>query len=154
MPKLLVKLAVPAVLAAWAAFSPQAFAQQATLFAVLNGANECNTASPPLCIQGDRNGSGSASVMILGSTQLCASIIVNNIDPPTAAHIHAGEQGKNGGVALTLTAPAAGNPGASVFCTAEAPAGLTKSIRDNPQGFYINVHNGAFPAGAVRGQLF
>ncbi len=148
------KILVPAAFSAIAIFSPQASAQQATLFAVLNGANECNGASPPVCGQGDPNGTGSASVMILGATKICASIIVSKIDPPTAAHIHTGAEGVNGGIALGLTAPSAGDPGASVFCTSAAPAGLTKSIRDNPQNFYINVHNGSFPAGAVRGQLF
>ncbi len=154
MSRLFAVLAVPAVFSALAFLSPQASAQQATLFAVLNGANECNGATPPLCGQGDPNGIGSASVMILGATRICASIIVSNIDPPNAAHIHNGAQGINGGVALALTAPAAGNPGASVFCTAAAPAGLAAAMRNNPQNFYINVHNGAFPGGAVRGQLF
>jgi hypothetical protein len=131
-----------------------ASAQSATLFAVLNGASECNGATPPLCGQGDANGVGSATVMLLGPTHLCATIIVNNIAAPTAAHIHTGPTGVNGGVAIALTTPATGSPGTSVFCTAAAPAGLTSSIRNNPQNFYINVHNVPFPAGAVRGQLF
>ena len=28
-----------------------------------------------------------------------------------------------------------------------------KDIRQNPEGYYFNVHNGDFPGGAVRGQL-
>ena len=79
---------------------------------------------------------------------------MNNIVAPTAAHIHSGPTGVNGGAAIALGTPATGTPGTSVFCTAAAPAGLTAAIRNNPQGFYINVHNGAFPLGAVRGQLF
>ena len=131
-----------------------ASAQSATLFAVLNGASECNGAVPPLCGQGDTNGVGSATVMLLGPTQLCATIIVQNIVAPVAAHIHTGPSGVNGAIAIALNAPATGSPGTSVFCTVAAPAGLTTAIRNNPQGFYINVHNGAFPLGAVRGQLF
>lgn len=131
-----------------------ASAQSATLFAVLNGASECNGAVPPLCGQGDTNGIGSASVMLLGPTQLCATIIVHNIAAPTAAHIHTGAAGVNGGVAIALSTPATGSPGTSMFCTAAAPAGLTTAIRNSPQNFYINVHNGVFAAGAVRGQLF
>ena len=131
-----------------------ASAQSATLFAVLNGASECNGAVPPLCGQGDTNGVGSATVMLLGPTGLCATIIVHNIAAPTAAHIHTGAAGVNGGVAIALSTPAAGSPGTSMFCTAAAPAGLTTAIRNNPQNFYINVHNAALPLGAVRGQLF
>lgn len=131
-----------------------ASAQSATLFAVLNGASECNGAAPPLCGQGDANGVGSATVMLLGPTSLCATIIVQNIAAPISAHIHFGSTGVNGGVAIALNAPAAGSPGTSVFCTAAAPAGLTSQIRNTPEKFYINVHNGAFAAGAIRGQLF
>ncbi len=86
------KLAVPAILTTLAIAAPPATAQQATLFAVLNGANECNGASPPLCGQGDSNGVGSATVMLMGPTTLCATIIVNNIAAPSAAHIHSGRK--------------------------------------------------------------
>lgn len=140
-------LSIPAV-------TTGALAQSATLFAVLNGASECNGAVPPLCGQGDTNGIGSASVTLLGPTQLCATIIVHNIAAPTAAHIHAGSTGVNGAPVVTLSTPATGSPGTSMFCTAAAPAGVTAAIRNNPQNFYINVHNAALPLGAVRGQLF
>ena len=130
-----------------------ASAQSATLFAVLNGGNECNGASPPVCGQGDPNGLGSATVMLLGPTSLCATIIANGIGNPTAAHIHPGPAGVNGAPVLTLATPASKNPGTSKFCTNAAPAGLTANIRNAPQKFYINVHDNAFPLGAVRGQL-
>lgn len=147
-------LAAMGVMLAIPAATTQASAQSATLFAVLNGGNECNGASPPLCMQGDANGVGSATVMLLGPTSLCATIIVNDIVAPTAAHIHAGPTGVNGPIAIALVAPVAGAPGTSVFCTAAAPAGLAAAIRNAPQKYYINVHNGAFPGGAIRGQLF
>jgi len=31
---------------------------------------------------------------------------------------------------------------------------LIKQIRDEPKGFYLNIHTAEFPGGAVRGQLF
>jgi hypothetical protein len=34
-----------------------------------------------------------------------------------------------------------------------AEADVIKEIRQNPAGFYVNVHNAEFPDGAVRGQL-
>jgi hypothetical protein len=30
---------------------------------------------------------------------------------------------------------------------------LIKAIRQNPEAYYVNVHNSDFPTGAVRGQL-
>jgi CHRD domain len=33
------------------------------------------------------------------------------------------------------------------------PKPLLRDIRRNPGDYYVNVHNGDFPGGAVRGQL-
>jgi hypothetical protein len=35
----------------------------------------------------------------------------------------------------------------------EISAELRTELRENPSGFYVNIHNDAYPAGAVRGQL-
>jgi hypothetical protein len=72
------------------------------------------------------------------------------------AHIHKGASGVFGGISVTLTPPlnpGAGNPGASSGCVSTTLA-ILNQIKANPAGFYINVHNGEFPSGAVRGQLF
>ena len=45
-----------------------------------------------------------------------------------------------------------GDPGASSRC-ARIDQALADDIRENPKGFYVNVHNARFPAGAVRGQI-
>jgi len=140
-----------------------AFAAEEPLFAVLNGANECNTVAPPAgpdCRRGDRDAFGSATILITqapGDALLCFGITVDNLDAPAnMAHIHSGNATFNGPVVINLAppvAPGGSNPGASSGCVAIAAA-TAAAIVANPTRFYVNVHNGPFPAGAVRGQLF
>jgi hypothetical protein len=130
------------------------------LFAVLNGGNECDGAV--VCRKGDLDAIGSATILIptpltSPNTRVCWAITADNLAqiPTTAAHIHRGTAGLNGGVVVTLTppnAPAAGNPGTSSGCT-NAPTAIINQIRLDPTSFYVNVHNGNFPNGAIRGQL-
>jgi hypothetical protein len=138
--------------------STGASAQGVPLFAVLNGGNECDGANPPLCRQGDLDAYGSATLIFPNTdpTRVCFGIVADNLAGATAAHIHRGVAGINGGIVVTLVppnAPAGGNPGASSGCVV-AGAALLAAIRANPSLFYINVHNAAFPDGAIRGQLF
>jgi CHRD domain len=69
--------------------------------------------------------------------------------------------GVNGGIVVNFSPPADGD---SADCVTEGemlpggvpafPTGLHVSdILSNPSGFYVNVHTGEFPGGAVRGQL-
>lgn len=139
--------------------SSGAYAQSpfgAPLFAVLNGGNECNTVAPPagpVCRKGDLDGIGSATILFPTATIVCFAIIVDNLAGATLAHIHAGVAGVSGGIAVTLTAPGAGNPGASSGCVTGVDPAVVAAIRKDPTSFYVNVHNGAFPLGAIRGQL-
>jgi hypothetical protein len=76
---------------------------------------------------------------------------VENITlPATAAHIHVGATGVAGPVVVALSAPDAS--GHASGC-ATADHDLIKAIRQNPESYYVNVHNTDYPAGAVRGQL-
>ena len=94
---------------------------------------------------GDPDGSGTATVTLnLGQGEVCWDIMVSGVDPIAAAHIHVGEAGVAGGVVVPLS-PTSG-------CTS-ADRDLIKAIIQNPEGYYVNVHNAAFPAGALRGQL-
>lgn len=107
----------------------------------LNGANEVGP--------GDPDGSGSADVTLnQGQGEVCFSIDTSNVDNIVAAHIHVGVAGIDGGVVVNLDWAATGGNG----CVT-ADADTIKQIRQNPAGYYINVHSPEFPAGAIRGQL-
>lgn len=112
-------------------------AKSVHLGAVLVGGNE---APGP----GDPDGFGFADVRVKRG-EVCWRISVNAVDPITAAHIHAGPIGVSGPVVVPLEPYRAG-----CVDTANRTA---RFIRQHPQEFYVNVHNAAFPAGALRGQL-
>src|SRR5688572_1337909 len=50
-----------------------------TFFAVLNGLNECDGESPPQCHQGDLNGYGAATILLIPAPvpTVCFGIVVN-----------------------------------------------------------------------------
>lgn len=75
-----------------------------------------------------------------------------------AAHIHEGRRDENGPVVAALAGPEDGNAADCLtegeegkFPTGEA--GIVQRILNNPEQFYINVHNPSYPAGAIRGNL-
>ena len=112
------------------------------LVATLSGEAEVPTGDP------DATGSFTAH-LDPKSDELCYELIVSDFDPPTAAHIHVGPVGQNGGHVVVLDAP---EDGSSNSCTTVAPDLAAKLIA-SPQDYYVNVHNEAYPAGGLRGQL-
>lgn len=99
---------------------------------------------------GDEDGRGTARITLReDSNQVCYELSVQSIEAATAAHIHTGVAGQAGGVAVMLDAPAQGT---SQGCVSVEPT-LLQEIGRNPANYYVNVHNGAFPQGAMRGQL-
>lgn len=134
----------------------------APLFAVLNGGNVCNGVAPPAgpdCRKGDIDGIGSATILFVPSTAtmtfVCSGVTVDNLAGATVAAIHRGVAGINGPSVVSLVPPAApggGNPGVSSGCVL-VTASTVALIRADPTSYYIDVHNAAFPGGAVRGQL-
>ena len=99
---------------------------------------------------GDSDGSGSVEITTVDRTDnLCYEISVRNIEPATAAHIHRGAPGVAGPPVVTLDAPADGESNGCL----SVPSALVDEIERAPGAFYVNVHNAAFPNGAVRGQL-
>ena len=121
-------------------------------FAVLTGGAEIGEDGKAAA--GDPDGRGSATVIVHGGGKVCFAIIVTGISKPVAAHIHSGRAGSAGDVVVPLTQPAAGNPGTSSGCVSGVKASLIAAMTKDPDGFYVNVHTGDYPGGAVRGQLF
>lgn len=102
---------------------------------------------------GDPDGSGAASLTLNeGQGEVCFEISVSDIIlPATGAHIHEAPAGVAGGIVVFLTAPDAS--GSASGCATGVDRDLIKAIRQNPAGYYVNVHTSDFPGGAVRGQL-
>jgi hypothetical protein len=116
-----------------------------TLAAALNGANERPTA-------GDADGSGFALVIIdpdAGTVRFALFSV--NIAAPTAAHIHRGTSDVAGPVVVNFN-PSFSN-GTASGTIATGNNALLSEIVGGPGGFYVNIHNADFPAGAIRGQL-
>jgi CHRD domain. len=116
-----------------------ALAEKKSFTATLSGAEE---APGP----GDPDGSGTARIDIdESSKQLCYQLSWSNIDDPTAGHIHEAPKGRAGTVEVNLDLPKNG-PKACI-------TGELAHVLAQPEEHYVNLHNAAFPDGAIRGQL-
>lgn len=99
---------------------------------------------------GDTDGRGTAELRVNpGQGSVCYTVTHSGIDAPGAAHIHTGAAGVAGGVVVPLKVGAGG--------AIEGCAGVTReqamALIQSPGDFYVNLHNAAFPGGAIRGQL-
>jgi hypothetical protein len=131
-----------AAICVWAATPGQA--APITLTAMLDGLQEVDDAGNPG--QGDADGSGTA-VVVIDDVDLTVDwdISFSGIDLPlTGAHIHQAPAGVNGPIIVDFMAQPSGS---GLFDPDLA------NVLANPPGFYVNLHNELFPAGAIRGQL-
>jgi len=133
----LTALACTAVLA----LAAPAMAANVNLKADLKGASEV----PPV----DSKGSGSVTATYdTASKKLSWKGTVTGLSgPATAAHFHAGEAGKNGGVAVPIAGADKGSFEGSATLTDEQATELMAGK------WYVNVHTAANKGGEVRGQV-
>ena len=110
----------------------------------LTGANEVTAEGVPN--QGDPDGSGIARLRINpGQGEVCWAIEVSGVETIMMAHIHVGASTTTGPVVVPL------NPYTGGCVAVERELAL--ALITNPGGYYVNVHNGPYPAGALRGKL-
>lgn len=133
-------LAALACIAAFALATP-AMAATVNLKADLKAASEV----PPT----DSKGSGSVTATFdTASKKLSWKGNVSGLSgPATAAHFHAGEAGKNGGVVVPIAGADKGAFEGSATLTDEQAADLMAGK------WYVNVHTAANKGGEVRGQV-
>ena len=99
---------------------------------------------------GDPDGSGTASFTFNpGTGAVCFEYSVTGVAPLAAAHIHVAPAGSPGPVVIPT--PPSSPTGGSGCVTADRD--LIVAILMDPSGYYFNVHNAEYPAGALRGQL-
>jgi len=138
-------LAATTVAAVWLATPATAGGQP--LEATLLGANEVGAA-------GDPDGSGTADVTVnRGLGEICWEITVTGLDPVVLGHIHEAPAGTNGGVVVDFSLTQADFVDGTANGCVAVDRELAKEIAKDSDGYYVNVHTTAFPAGALRGQL-
>ena len=137
-------------------------ASQTPLVGLMDGPSDLTTTGI-ITPTGDTDGTGAAAFTfdIANATdatdagaQVCWDITWSNIDlPVTAVHIHTGAAGVGGGIVVPagVTFPNITNTG-TTGCLGMSGV-LATQIVATPANFYVNVHNGLFPGGAIRSQL-
>lgn len=101
---------------------------------------------------GDPNGAGLFEARVNpGTERICYTLAASSIDNATAAHIHVGGPGVAGDPVLTLDTPD-GDDDDSEDCQ-DIDRGLAQALIRNPENYYVNIHTGPYPQGAIRGQL-
>ena len=126
-----------------------------TIAALALGAQVALAADVKVTLAGDQEvpaikteAKGSGTITVKDDKTVSGSVTFSGLSP-TAAHIHEGAAGKNGGVIIPLT-----KSGDNTF-TVPAGAKLTDAQYEafKKGELYVNVHTAANPGGEIRGQL-
>lgn len=138
-------LVVVALVAGGFVHAPRASAAT-SLSAALSGANEIPAGS------GDEDGTGSVTFSLKKKKRkLCWTLTYDKIATPDAGHIHTGGPTAEGGIYLLLFSGA--TQSGSSACVRITRSQANDLLDDTANRFYVNIHNGPFPDGAIRGQL-
>jgi hypothetical protein len=124
--------------------------QQRVFEADLSGENEV----PPV----DTDASGTATIEVSeDGEEISYQFQVQNLQNPTAAHIHCGGPEENGPIGLTLYSNGVFTPGTAAApdegneCGWETLDDVVEAMRNGQA--YVNVHTEQHPQGVIRGQL-
>jgi hypothetical protein len=118
-------------------------APTATHTATLSGANEV-----PTPVNTTETGTGTFTLTpgVGGALPTLSWRITHNVINPTAAHLHTGAAGINGGVAITLTTAS------PIVGSMQVPSAAFVTALD-AAGIYVNIHTAASGGGRIRGQI-
>lgn len=95
-------------------------------------------------------GEGTAFVIVNPNAgRICYALELSGVTPPGAAHIHEGAAEEAGDPIVDFDIANRGLGG----CVTQVDPALARRIANEPENFYLNVHNEDFPQGALRGQL-
>lgn len=101
---------------------------------------------------GDTNGRGEAVILANKKRErVNFTLTYKNVEEPSAAHIHKGKEGVDGPIVVPLVEQPF--PSGESGRVKNVDRDLIRKMTRNPQNFYVNIHNGEFPGGAIRGQL-
>lgn len=114
-----------------------------TLKTNLNGSSEVPA--------GDPDGRGKGRITLNAAKgRVCFNVTLSKVGDVAAGHIHKGAVGQAGPISVTLFSTPTKRPKG---CVKGVSKSLIRDIARNPGDYYLNLHNAAHPAGAVRGQL-
>lgn len=112
----------------------------------LSGAEQSETSA------GDIDGYGNATFAVYPERYtVCFAITHSNIALTQAGHIHLGARGANGPPVVNLYSSTGAKSPIS-DCVQSDPATVDGLIV-KPRDYYVQLHNGEYPLGVVRGQL-